>query len=153
MSQHIVQRLLLVQDHLEGDPLYLAEEMLRGKFEIVKHSFPNPVVPEFTLDVKGLAGSRTFPKAGIVNSKMSISRAVLKDIFDQQLTKIFELIDSRLTLMEQEYPSKQISYIILSGGLGSSDYLYDEIQKRYQMRVGFSSSVTSSLRMMKVLEP
>ncbi|KAF2156898.1 actin-like ATPase domain-containing protein [Myriangium duriaei CBS 260.36] len=153
MSQHIVQRLFLIQGHLEGNPYYLADEMLRGKFEIVKHSFPNPVVPEFTLDVKGLSGTHSFPEAGIINSKMSISRIVLKDIFDEQLAKIFELIDNRLDLMQQETPTKQVSYIILSGGLGSSPYFYEELQKRYQKGIGFSSPVTSSIRMMKVLEP
>jgi hypothetical protein len=119
----------------------------------VKHSFPNPIVEQFALDVKGLAGSHTFPEAGIINSRMVIERATLKDVFDQQLSKIFDLIDGRLLGLEARSPNEQVSYVILSGGLGSSPYLYDEVKRRYEMNFGFRSNNTASIRVMRVLEP
>ncbi len=153
MSQHIVERLALIQDHLEGDLYCLAEEMLMEKFQTIKHSFPNPVVDQFWLDVKGLAGMHTFPEAGIKKSKMSIDRTILTEIFDMQVKRIFELIDERLLAIQAELPYEQVSYIILSGGLGSSPYLFDQIQKRYGLNVGFRSSNTASIRTMKVQDP
>ena len=153
IAGHIEERLKLVKYHLEGNVSYLAEEMLTGQFQTVKHSFPNPIVEQFSLDVRGLAGSHTFPEAGIINSRMVIKRATLKDIFDHQLTKIFNLIDGRLLNLEASSPNKQVSYLILSGGLGSSPYLYEEIKRRYEMNFGFRSSNTASIRIMRVLEP
>lgn len=153
MGQHIKERLELIKDHLEGDVTFLADEMLTGRFQTIKHSFPNPIVEQFHLDIKGLAGSHTFPEAGITNSRMAIDRKVLKDIFDQQLNKIFALVDDRLLAVEAAFPHAQVSYIILSGGLGSSPYLYDEIKRRYEMNFGFKSSNTAGIRTMRVLEP
>ncbi|KAK5125179.1 hypothetical protein LTR85_000855 [Meristemomyces frigidus] len=153
MAEHIMKRLHLIQDHLDGDIYCLADEMLTGRFQIVKHSFPNPVVDQFWLDVKGLAGSHTFPEAGIKDSRISISRTTLTEIFDQQIGQIFSLIDERLLALQADSPAEQVSYIILSGGLGSSPYLYDQIKKRYQENVGFRSANTSQIQIMKVLEP
>ncbi|KAK3655219.1 hypothetical protein LTR56_003640 [Elasticomyces elasticus] len=153
MLEHITERLQLIEDHLEGELVCLAEEMLRGKFQTVKHSFPNPVVDHFTLDVKGLAGSHTFPNAGITDSRMAIDRAVITEIFDQQLSQIFALIDDRLLTLEAEQPHEQVSYIIMSGGLGSSPYVIEEIKKRYQMNQGFTSRNTARIQTMWVSEP
>ncbi|KAK1086943.1 hypothetical protein LTR33_001309 [Friedmanniomyces endolithicus] len=153
MAQHIVKRLELIQEHLEGDLYYLAEDMLVNKFQTIKHSFPNPVVDQVHLEVKGLAGSQTYPEAGIKNSRMAIDRSTITKIFDAQVSQIFELIDERFLALEAEFPKEQISYIILSGGLGSSPYLYEKIKKRYEMNFGFRSRNSASVRIMKVLEP
>ena len=37
IAGHIEERLNLIKDHLEGDVSYLAEEMLTGQFQTVKH--------------------------------------------------------------------------------------------------------------------
>lgn len=153
IAQHVAERLEPIKDHLDGEIDHLAEEMLTGQFQTVKHSFPNPIVEEFSLEVKGLAGSQSFPELGITNSKMKIARATLKDIFDQQLNQIFELIDDRLQRLESHFPNAQVSYLILSGGLGSSPYLQDELKRRYEMNFGFRSTNTASLRVMRVQEP
>lgn len=153
MTQHIVERLQLIKEHLDGDIYCLAEEMLTGRFQTVKHSFPNPVVDRFLLDVKGLAGTHDFPEAGIEGSKMAIDRRVLTDIFDQQLEQIFGLIDNRFLALAVEHPNEQVSYVILSGGLGSSPYLYEKIKERYELNKGFKSRNTAMIRIMSVLEP
>jgi hypothetical protein len=153
IAQHVSERLELIKEHLDGEIPILAEETLAGQFQTVKHSFPNPIVEQFSLDMKGLAGSHTFPEAGITNSRMVIERATLKDVFDQQLNRIFELIDGRLLGLESRSPNEQVSYVILSGGLGSSPYLYDEVKRRYEINFGFRSNNTASIRVMRVLEP
>ncbi|KAF2768854.1 hypothetical protein EJ03DRAFT_351864 [Teratosphaeria nubilosa] len=153
MAQHLVERLEPIQDHLQSDVLTVADEMMMARFQTVKHSFPNPVVDQVWLDVKGLAGAQDFPEAGIKQSRMSIDRAVLTEIFDQQVEQIFDLMDERLRILEENHPAEQVAYIILSGGLGSSPYLHEEMKKRYQMNYGFRSRNTSSVRIMGVLEP
>lgn len=154
MLEHLVSRLRIIERHLHGNLDLLADEMLAGRFQTVKHSFPSPMKnDEFWLDVKGLPGLQTFPEAGIKDSKISISRTTLEDIFDQQFTKIFALIDDRLHNLEKTHPGEPVSYIILSGGLGSSPYLLEETQKRYEQNCGFRSSNTASTRVMTVHEP
>lgn len=153
MAQHVCERLEMIQEHLDGDLYCLAEEMLMGRFQTIKHSFPNPVVEQFWLDVKGLAGTHSFPEAGIKNSRMAIDRATLTEIFDQQLHQIFNLMDDRILVLQEEFPDEQVSYIILSGGLGSSPYLFEEIKKRYEKNFGFHSNNTRSIRTMRVREP
>ena len=140
IAQHIVERLAMIEEYLDGDLYCLAEEMLIGRFQTIKHSFPNPVVDQFWLEVKGLSGPRNFPEARITNSRMSIDRTTLQEIFDQQLKQIFSLTDERFQALQAECPDEHISYIILSGGLGSSPYLYEQIKKRYEMNFGFSSA-------------
>lgn len=153
MAQHIVKRLEPIQEHLEGDILGVADEMLQDRFQTVKHSFPDPVVDHFWLDIKSLAGSQSFPEAGIKNSRMAIERTTIQEIFDQQVSRIFKLMDERLLAMQQICPDEPVAYIILSGGLGSSPYLYKQIQKRYEDNSGFTSKNTQSTRIMKVIEP
>jgi hypothetical protein len=152
IAQHVSERLELIKEHLEGGIPFLAEEMLAGQFLTVKHSFPNPTVEQFSLDVKGLADSHTFPEAGITKSRMVIERATLKDVFDQQLNRIFDLIDGRLLGLEARSPNEQVSYVILSGGLSSPPHLY-EVKRRYEMNFGFRLNNTASIRVMRVLEP
>lgn len=153
MAQHVVGRLELIQDYLEGDLLCLADEMLMGRFQTVKHSFPHPNVDQFSLEVKGLAGTHNFPEAGITNSRMLIDRTTLQEIFDQQLQQIYALIDSQILALQAEYPEEEVHYIILSGGLGSSPYLHEQVKRRYEMNDGFRSNNTASVRIMRVLEP
>ncbi|KXS95555.1 hypothetical protein AC578_5259 [Pseudocercospora eumusae] len=153
MAEHIVQRLAPIADSLDGDLYYLAEEMLTGKFQTIKHSFPKPPVDQYWLDVKGLAGAQSFPDAGIKDSRISIARETLKDIFDQQVSRIFNLIDERLLALQDEFFNLQVSYVILSGGFGSSPYLYEQLKRRYEKNEGFASNNTALIRIMRVLEP
>ncbi|KAK5170090.1 uncharacterized protein LTR77_004674 [Saxophila tyrrhenica] len=153
MAQHIVQRLESISEHLDGDPYVLAEAMVNGRFQTIKQSFPMPLVDQFWLPVEGLAGAQSFPELGIKGSKMVIDRSVLTEIFDIQIERIFALMDGRLLTLQEEFPAEKVSYIILSGGLGSSPYLFEQIQRRYEMNVGFRSSNTASIRTMKVLQP
>ncbi|QIW94963.1 hypothetical protein AMS68_000481 [Peltaster fructicola] len=153
MTQHIRARLELIQDKLDGDLDSIVHDMLQGKYMTLKHSFPAPRVEKFWLDVKGLAGAQTFEEAGIKDSRMSIDRDTLKEMFDIQVAEIFELIDDRFYHLARTSPDAKVSYVILSGGLGSSPYLHEELKRRYEMNFGFRSSNTAITRIMKVPEP
>lgn len=69
------------------------------------------------------------------------------------IDKIFELIDEQLTHLDTSRPNEQVSYVILSGGLGSSPYLFESMKTRYEMNFGFRSGNTANIRIMRVLEP
>lgn len=153
MADHIGRRLEVIKEHLDGDYLSVAADMVNDRFQNVKHSFPLPLVDGFSLDVKALAGSQTFPQADIVNSRMRIERETLKGIFDTQVASMFELIEERLGVLAEEFPEEQLSYIILSGGLGSSPYLFEQMENRYGKNQGFRSRNTTSVRIIKVEEP
>lgn len=100
-----------------------------------------------------MAGRQTHEEAGIYNSEMRIERYVLKDIFDLQISKIFELMDERLTVLQMQDPNLRVSYMILSGGFGSSPYLYEEMKRRYERNFGYSADITENVRIQKLPDP
>lgn len=56
----------------------------------------------------------------------------LQRIFDEQVDKIQKLLDEQFRELHEEHPEEQVSYLVLSGGLGSSPYVRDRIRKRYE---------------------
>ena len=85
MAQHLIERLEPIKDSLEGDILWIVDEMIMSSvFQNIKHSFPAPMVEKFKLTVPGLTGRQSFPQAGIENSKMEVSRS-----FCQLATRAF----------------------------------------------------------------
>lgn len=153
MAQHIMERLHLVSEHLTTDVYAIAEEMLTGRFQTIKHSFPEPINDGFDLEVRALPGRQSFEVAGIFDSAMRIDREVLRDIFDEQINRIFALVDGRLNALEHSHPQESVAYIILSGGLGSSPYLLQEMKHRYESNFGFTSTNTSNIHIMRIAEP
>ena len=85
---------------------------------------------------------------GIENGKLSISYHELRRMFDEQIEKITSLIDNQLNTMNIKHPSKQVTYLVLSGGLGSSAYVRAQLKSRYE----FSSSPHPSARQLRVLD-
>lgn len=80
-------------------------------------------------------------------------RSELKGIFDDQFDKICELIDSQLRIVRESHSGEIIvradlspivmqytltlqSYLVLSGGLGSSPYIQDRIKAKYERGMG-----------------
>lgn len=152
MAQHVMERLTLIEDEIEESIEELTEAMLTGRFQTIKHSFPDPVVPEFKLDVP-IPGRQTFERAGIYDSAMVINREDLKIIFDEQVQRIFQLVDQRLNDLQRSHPQESVSYIVLSGGFGSSPYLLGELKQRYESNYGFSSQNISNVHIMRIQDP
>ena len=153
MAEHIVERLKRIEQHIQGDIHLVANEMLRGRFQTIKHSFPSPPADAFLLNIDGLPGLQTFPEADIQDSKMVIQRTVLEKIFREQTRRIFDLIDERLTDLQENFPEEHVSYLVLSGGFGSSPYLFAEAQRRYQMHDGWQSPNTIGMHILTIDEP
>ncbi|OJD32669.1 actin-like atpase domain-containing protein [Diplodia corticola] len=155
MAQIIAGRLELIKQHLVGAPADIAERMLSERFETFKCSFGSPVmnVEQLPLPVPGLGIGQSFPSAGIVDSNMVIHREELKVLFDGQIDKICNLIDTQLLYLQENYPAEQLSYIVASGGLGSSPYLLQQLKNRYELSHRMKHSNAQRVRILCAPEP
>jgi hypothetical protein len=73
-----------------------------------------------------------FPHTGITDSKICITRGYLQHVFDEQINKICELIDGELERLQITHANENVTYLVLSGGLGSSAYLRQKLAARYE---------------------
>ncbi|CBF75984.1 hypothetical protein AN3519.2 [Aspergillus nidulans FGSC A4] len=134
MDSLIVERLSKVRDELEHTPEHVAWKMLSGRFQRLKCAFGTDVArtPMLSLEVPFLKNSRTdLPVAGIYDGQMSIEWEHIQRSFDKKINEMCELLDRQIQNMETKYPQDRISYLILSGGFGSSPYVRDRLHQRY----------------------
>ncbi|RMZ30863.1 hypothetical protein D0859_05021 [Hortaea werneckii] len=89
-------------------------------------------VPKLPLPIPGLPHGTNLPHAEVENSSLILRIEYLQRIFDEQVDKIQKLLDEQLRTLHEEHPEEQISYLVLSGGLGSSPYVRDRIRRRYE---------------------
>ncbi|KAH0543032.1 hypothetical protein FGG08_002640 [Glutinoglossum americanum] len=110
----------------QGLQEHTAHHMSRGHvFQNIKASFRDAgALPSWSLSVPGL------PNNSDVNVYLTVDE--IKDMFDGQINKIFRFIDSELGKLQQTSPDLKVSYLVLSGGLGSSKYVQDEVTARYE---------------------
>ncbi|KAL4757094.1 Hsp70 family protein [Aspergillus foveolatus] len=130
----IVDRLSKVRDDLEHTPEHVAWKMLSGRFQRLKCAFGTDVArtPMLNLEVPFLKNSRTdLPVAGIYDGQMSIGWEHIQRCFDKKIDEMCELLDGQIQSMEAKYPQDRISYLILSGGFGSSPYVRECLHQRY----------------------
>ncbi|KAI9771495.1 MAG: hypothetical protein M1840_002115 [Geoglossum simile] len=122
-------------------------KMTDDLFQITKESF-NGSLQEYTIEVPGLENTFSLQQLGIDRGRLVLRRAELQALFDQQIARICDLIDKQLDRMNEKMPSKQISNLILSGGLGSSVYVQECLTRRY----GFNlASPYANARNMEVI--
>lgn len=79
--------------------------------------------------------------SGAVGATMRFTLADLQALFDTQIKKIFDLVDSQMETFDQKFPNDAISHLVLSGGLGNSAYVQTKLKQRYTMRVHTSLQV------------
>jgi hypothetical protein len=87
----------------------------------------------FQVAIPGL--STTHADLGIENGNLSFRPSEMAKFFNKRLETVYEAIDEQFralstldTLSERE---RKVDFMILSGGLGSSKYVMDKIQRRY----------------------
>jgi hypothetical protein len=90
---------------------------------------------------------------GIQGGKISYQKLKLEKLFVTQLNNLFEKLDDQLTRFSRTRPGQHISYLILSGGLGSSVYLKDAIEKRYCGNGTHASFLTKKMEILKAEHP
>ena len=152
----ISDRLNKIRNHLQGDPEFIAEQMLKGKFERMKCSYGTPSaskIPTIPLTIPGMPPGYSFPNINIEDSKMMLNREELKTFFDFQIDRMLKLIDEQLSRTENNHPMTQISYLVLSGGLGSSPYVRQRLRSHFEVGPGSSRTNAQDTKIMTVAEP
>jgi hypothetical protein len=134
----ITERLESIRYQLPAEPKKIAEIMMRTRFETFKCCFGTEAmnVSKLPLYVTGLPPGLNFPQAHIEDSRMIITTAELQNIFDEQIERIFQLIDGELKTLYNTHARENVSYLVLSGGLGSSPYVQKMLRRRYEEGAG-----------------
>ncbi|PWY96746.1 hypothetical protein BO94DRAFT_453098 [Aspergillus sclerotioniger CBS 115572] len=130
----ICDRLEQIRDILPGEPNDIAWDMMAGRrFERYKCGFGAPGMEPtgLMLEVPSLGRDSQFPKAGIIGGDMCISRDEIQQIFDERVRDTYELLDEQIGRLKITHPLEQISFLVLSGGFGSSPYLRAKLKERY----------------------
>ncbi|KIW12405.1 hypothetical protein PV08_09682 [Exophiala spinifera] len=135
MENFIRQRLEKIRHVLPMEPDLLAAKMVNHRFETYKCSFGTDAYAalDLVIPIPGLPAGSDFPHAEISDSKLIIKRADLQRLFDEQINKMTSLVDAQLHRLQSTHPREKVSYIVLSGGLGSSPYVRQQFRKRYQL--------------------
>ncbi|KAH8678627.1 hypothetical protein BGZ60DRAFT_555189 [Tricladium varicosporioides] len=87
----------------------------------------------FTVAIPKLNRAYVNENAGIAYGEMKFRRDEIQGYFDtqEQIVKLFDLIDKQLTRMQQKFPTEQVAHLVVSGGLGNSAYVQQRLRERY----------------------
>ncbi|KAI9767085.1 MAG: hypothetical protein M1840_005873 [Geoglossum simile] len=106
---------------------HIAHQMTRNQFQAIKTSFGTPAgLPIVRIPVPGLPVDS--------DERVELSRDKLTAMFDEQIDKIFKFIEKEIEYLKWDQPRTEISYLVLSGGLGSSRYVQTQFTKEYSDR-------------------
>jgi hypothetical protein len=94
------------------------------------HGSPDDT-PFFYVPVPSLSNTYSNDAFGISSGGMQFSQRDLRNLFDIQVNRLYELIDKQLTRFQQQWPGEAISHLILSGGLGNSAYVQSRLNAKY----------------------
>ncbi|KAL8744638.1 MAG: hypothetical protein Q9190_003143 [Brigantiaea leucoxantha] len=110
-----------------------AWDMSQGDFQYYKCAFGTVegTHEKFKIKIPDFPTSRDFPDACIEKKHMTFTRQDMCHLFDRQLEGIYSVLDDQLGYLRRERPSKQVDYLVLSGGLGSSVYVKNKLIERY----------------------
>ncbi|KAK5690909.1 hypothetical protein LTR97_012072 [Elasticomyces elasticus] len=152
----ILDRLRRVEAELPTTDLEsLARRMIQDRFMSYKCSFGSGImnVPKLPLPIPDLAAGQDFPIAGIENSSVILTRQDLQALFDEQIQRICDLLDDQLRAVQSSHPEESVSYLVLSGGLGSSPYLQKRIRERYGRGAGSGSANARNMTILLASDP
>lgn len=152
----IAERLRSIRHYLPAEPEAVAFRMLResSRFESFKCNLGDEAMdlPSLRLPVPGLAYGTNLEIAHIEDSQMIITKDELQKVFDDQIFKIVNLIDEQLATLQKTNPQETITYLILSGGLGSSPYLQMKLREHYKAAAARFSN-TQHMQVLKAPKP
>jgi len=100
----------------------------------------------FAVRVPKLDPSYTNPRYEISGGDMYFQRDDLKGNFDEQIAKLFDMMDKQLVRLQQKHPNEQVAHLVLSGGLGNSAYVQSCLRSRY----AFGNSTHSNARSIQI---
>ncbi|KAF2836931.1 hypothetical protein M501DRAFT_978671 [Patellaria atrata CBS 101060] len=139
--EKLVRARLEQADQIE--PLNLSKldtawEMMKSReFQNIKCEFGSPDdAPTFVITIPGLRSEYNNANLGIGNREMRFTRADLQTVFDKQVQKLFRLIDTQLGSIVRKLPNEHVGHLVLSGGLGNSAYVQQQLRSRYAPQSG-----------------
>ncbi|KAJ4375512.1 hypothetical protein N0V86_007044 [Didymella sp. IMI 355093] len=100
----------------------------------------------FAVRVPKLDPTYTNSQFEINRGEMYFQRDDLKGIFDEQISKLFDMMDKQLVNLQQKHPNEQVAHLVLSGGLGNSAYVQSCLRSRY----AFGNSTHSNARSIQI---
>jgi hypothetical protein len=109
------------------------------------HGSPDDT-PIFAVPVPKLSPFYQNDELSVINGAMQFTRSELRQLFDIQIGLLYELIDKQLQRFQGSYSLQYVSHLILSGGLGNSLYVQDQLRKRY----GFGTNPLNYSREIRV---
>ncbi|ETI22823.1 hypothetical protein G647_06899 [Cladophialophora carrionii CBS 160.54] len=134
----------LAQDRLEEAAPYIdldpstipavVKKMCKGAFKIVKEEYGNEDSVHLavsTIPIPDMSNRVSSEVGGVQRGRLVLKMSEVKEMFDVQLEKMYRLIDWQLNRMQTVAPHDQVKYLVLSGGLGSSEYVFKQLEKRY----------------------
>ncbi|KAH7135446.1 hypothetical protein B0J11DRAFT_556260 [Dendryphion nanum] len=111
-------------------------EMMKSRdFQAVKCEYGSPDdTPLFSISIPRLPHtySNSDPEARIKNGEMTFAKEDLQALFDKQIVKLFDLIDRQLQSLYQKFPNESVAHLVLSGGLGNSAYVQQQLRLHYR---------------------
>ncbi|KKK15548.1 hypothetical protein ARAM_004684 [Aspergillus rambellii] len=131
--QLLCNKLEHIRNVLPKQPRDIAFDMISGRFERFKCSFGEKAMesPDLVLDVPGLSHGFDCPAASVSDGQMHMTRDEIKKLFDMKVEEMYELLDDQIDRLKNEHPTEQISFLVLSGGFGSSPYVRRCLKNRY----------------------
>jgi len=155
VQQYLEQRLMKAAHLLNASPQEIAEKMMQGRFERFKCTFGTSAanLPALVLEIPGMPAGTNYPPADIQNSRLSISQTTLQKLFDEQVDAMIRLLTEQLVALQIVAPGERVSYLVLSGGLGSSQYVRDRLKQYFQFGAGATLSNTAGMHMLLAEDP
>ncbi|KIW66690.1 hypothetical protein PV04_05998 [Phialophora macrospora] len=133
----------LAQERLEEAAPYIdldpdtipavVKKMCKSAFKIVKEEYGNEDsihLAVSTIPIPGISNRVSSQVGDIQRGRLVLKMSEVKQMFDVQLEKMYKFIDWQLNRMQTVAPHDQ-KYLVLSGGLGSSEYVFKQLEKRY----------------------
>ncbi|KAK5734826.1 hypothetical protein LTR17_008596 [Elasticomyces elasticus] len=77
----------------------------------------------------------------------------LQALFDEQIERIYDLLDDQLRAVQSSHPEELVSYLVLSGGFGNSPYLQKRIRERYERGAGSGSPNARNMTILLASDP
>ncbi|OCK79537.1 hypothetical protein K432DRAFT_426449 [Lepidopterella palustris CBS 459.81] len=136
-------------------PEEAAWEMMKSReFQNIKCDYGSPDdTPLFSVRIPRLPSVYSVPEMRIKDGEMTFSREDLQKMFDRQIGKLFRLIDSQLSSLYRKFPDEQVAHIVLSGGLGNSAYVQQQLRARYSNSVSAKLPNASTLQVRIAPDP
>ncbi|KAJ3566482.1 hypothetical protein NPX13_g7112 [Xylaria arbuscula] len=129
---YVNRRLGKYPELIDQLPPNCGERLAKGdKFKTTKHKFGEKVYQSncYKMALEGAAFHLNHAAAGIEEGKVVISWEEMQDLFDPHVEGTLQKIREQLDWAQRQGNCRSIDYLILSGGLGSSKYVRDRLQR------------------------